>query len=145
MATETERGRPEAGETVTVQMIAAKAAKISLSIGLLVTAGLFIFTDAMIAAGHAAGVAVGTINLLLLYRTSRSIVGLAPEMAKSLLMRRYMSRFVLTLALLALLLLKTPVNPFGRNGGLYCNTLRSHRHDGEDDGQKDRARNINKV
>ncbi len=106
-----------AGETVTVTMIAAKAAKISLGIGLLVTAGLFIFTDAMIAAGHASGVAVGMINLLLLYRTSRSIVGLAPEMAKSLLMRRYMSRFILTLALLALLLLKTPVNPFAVMAG----------------------------
>ncbi len=118
VATETGEGKPEAGETVTVEGIAAKAAKISLGIGLFVTAGLFfIFTDAMIAAGHASGVAVGMINLILLYRTSRSIVGLDPEMAKSLLMKRYASRFILTLALLALLLLKTPVNPFAVMAG----------------------------
>ena len=128
-ATETEGDKPvqspghspehsnDAGETVTVAIIAVKAAKISLSIGLLVTAVLFIFTDVTIAAGHAAGITVGMINLLLLYRTSISIVGLEPEMAKSLLMRRYASRFILTLAFLVFLLLKTPVNPFAVMAG----------------------------
>ena len=117
MAMETVKDNHSSGENVTVQMLAAKAAKVSLAIALLITAALFIFTNTMIAAGHAAGVAVGRLNLFLLYRTARSIVGLPTEMAKTLLVKRYALRFLLTLCILALLLLKTPVNPFAVMGG----------------------------
>ena len=103
--------------TTTVNAIAARAGLNNLVAGTAAASLCYLFFDKDVALGFAAGLLVGLLNLYLLTRSTLKGISLAPEAARLFFVKRYISRFIMTVAALVVLLVKTPVTPLPLMGG----------------------------